>query len=128
MVKTPSQKWNERITKYKNTCRKILHVSNSIRYAGVINEFGRTLTGTVKPGVKPLLNSEQVKNEFFIMSTLMTLRKEPSSVVGALNYAMLKHHKVSIIAFQKNKATYYISVDGKEKKLDEIIKAIQKLI
>ena len=63
------------IKKYKIQCREIINLANSIRYAGVINEFGRTLTGAVRPGVKPLLNSEQVKNEFFIISTLMTLRK-----------------------------------------------------
>ena len=128
MVKTPAQKWNEKIAKYKTQCRKIMGVSKSIRYAGVINEFGRTLTGAVKPGVKPLLNSEQVKNEFFIISTLMTLRKGPASAVGTLDYVVLKHQKVSIIAFQKNKTTYYVSIDGKEKKLDKIIPAIRKLI
>lgn len=103
-------------------------VSKSIRYAGVINEFGRTLTGAVRPGVKPLLNSEQVKNEFFIISTLMTLRKGPSNAVGNLDYVVLKHQKVSIIAFQKNKITYYVSINGTEKKLDKIIPAIRKLI
>ena len=128
MVKTPAQKWNATITKYKNQCRKIMGVSKSIRYAGVINEFGRTLTGAVKPGVKPLLNSEQVKNEFFIISTLMTLRKGPSNAVGNLDYVVLKHQKVSIVAFQKNKITYYVSINGTEKKLDKIIPAIRKLI
>ena len=128
MAKTPAQKWSTTITKYKNQCRKIMAVSKSIRYAGVINEFGRTLTGAVRPGVKPLLNSEQVKNEFFIISTLMTLRKGPSNAVGNLDYVVLKHQKVSIIAFQKNKITYYVSINGTEKKLDKIIPAIRKLI
>jgi len=128
MVKTPAQKWSATITKYKSQCRKIMSVSKSIRYAGVINEFGRTLTGAVRPGVKPLLNSEQVKNEFFIISTLMTLRKGPSNAVGRLDYVVLKHQKVSIIAFQKNKITYYVSINGTEKKLDKIIPAIKKLI
>lgn len=128
MAKTPAQKWNDKIAKYKSQCRKIMNASKSIRYAGVINEFGRTLTGAVKPGVKPLLNSEQVKNEFFIISTLMTLRKGPASAVGTLDYVVLKHQKVSIVAFQKNKITYYVSIDGKEKKLEKIIPAIRKLI
>ena len=128
MAKTPAQKWNDKISKYKSQCRKIMNASKSIRYAGVINEFGRTLTGAVRPGVKPLLNSEQVKNEFFIISTLMTLRKGPASAVGTLDYVVLKHQKVSIVAFQKNKITYYVSIDGKEKKLEKIIPAIRKLI
>ena len=49
-----------------------------IRYAGVINAYGRTLTGIVRsnPNLKPMLKSEQVKNEFFIISTLMSIEKE----------------------------------------------------
>ena len=128
MRKTPAEKWKEIISKYKSQCRKIMGVSKNIRYTGVINEYGRTLTGVVRPGVKPLLKSEQVKNEFFIISTLMTLRKGASSAVGKLNYVVLKHQKVTILAFQKDKATFYISIDAKEKVLDKIISKIEKLI
>ncbi len=128
MRKTPADKWKETISKYKLQCQKIMRVSKSIRYTGVINEFGRTLTGIIKPGVKPLLKSEQVKNEFFIISTLMTLRKDPSSAVGKLDYVVLKHQKVTILAFQKDKITFYVSVDAKEKALDKIIPKIRKLL
>ena len=128
MRKTPAEKWKETISKYKSQCQKIMGVSKSIRYTGIINEYGRTLTGIVRPGVKPLLKSEQVKNEFFIISTLMTLRRGPSSAVGKLNYVVLKHQKVTIVAFQKDKITFYISIDSKEKTLDKIIPKIQKLI
>ena len=128
MRKTPADKWKETIFKYKLQCQKIMRVSKSIRYTGVINEFGRTLTGIIKPGVKPLLKSEQVKNEFFIISTLMTLRKDPSSAVGKLDYVVLKHQKVTILAFQKDKITFYVSVDAKEKALDKIIPKIRKLL
>lgn len=128
MQKTPAEKWKAVITKYKSQCQKIMGVSRSIRYIGVINEYGRTLTGIVRPGVKPLLKSEQVKNEFFIISTLMTLRKGPSNAVGKLDYVILKHQKVTILAFQKDKITFYISIDAKEKTFDKIIPKIQKLI
>ena len=81
MVKTPADKWKATITKYRKQCQKILKLSKNIRYAGVINNYGRTLTGIVRPNLKPLLKSEQVKNEFFIVSTLMSLRKESVSTV-----------------------------------------------
>ena len=128
MVKTPEQKWKETIAKYRKQCQKIMGVSKGVRYAGVINEFGRTLTGIVRPGTKPLLKSEQVKNEFFIISTLMTLRKGPANAIGKLDYVVLKHDKVSIIAYQKNNITYYISIDAKEKGLEKIIPKIKKLL
>lgn len=128
MAKTPEQKWKDQIIALRKKCQKILSASNSIRYVGAINEFGRTLTGFVKPGVKPLLKAEQVKNEFFIISTLMTLRKNPSNAIGNLDYVVLKHSKVTILAFQKNNLTFYVSLDAKEKGLAKIISAIKKMI
>ncbi len=128
MAKTPEQKWKEIIIGYRKKCQKILNVSKNIRYVGVINEYGRTLTGMIRPGVKPLLKSDQARNEFFIISTVMALRKILDSSLGELDFIILKHQKVSIIACQKNKVTFYISVLEKEKELDTLIPDIKKLI
>ena len=128
MVKTPEQKWKESIINYKKKCQKVLNVSNSIRYAGVINEYGRTLTGIIRPGEKPLLKSDQAKSEFFIISTLETLRKKSSSPLGKLDYLLLKHQKVSILVFQKNNITFYVSIESNEKNLSNIVTKIKKII
>ena len=112
----------------KKKCQNILKVSQAIRYVGVINEYGRTLTGMIKPGIKPLLKSDEVKNEFFIISTLMTLRKAANTSLGKLDYVVLKHQNVSVIAFQRGDETYYVSISGKEKELNKIIPKIKKLI
>jgi len=128
MAKTPEQKWKETIIGYRKKCQKILNVSKNIRYVGVINEYGRTLTGIIKPGIKPLLKSDQVRNEFFIISTVMVLRKILDSSLGELDFIIIKHQKVSIIACQKNKVTFYISVLEKEKEMDTLVLDIKKLI
>jgi len=128
MVKTPSDEWKDTIVKYRKQCQNILQLSESIRYAGVINAYGRTLTGLVKPDLKPLLKSEQVKNEFFIVSTLMSLRKETTTTVGKLEHVILQHEKVIIIILQKNDVTFYVSIDRKEKDLEKIISLIKKTI
>ncbi len=128
MAKTPEQKWKETIIGYRKKCQKILDVSKNIRYVGVINEYGRTLTGIIRPGVKPLLKSDQVRNEFFIISTLMVLRKILDSSLGKLDVIIIKHQKVSIVACQKNKLTFYISVLEKEKEMDTLVLDIKKLI
>ncbi len=128
MVKTPADKWKDTVIKYRKQCQNILKISNSIRYAGVINAYGRTLTGIVKPNLKPLLKSEQVKNEFFIVSTLMSLRKDTVSTVGKLEHVILQHQKVIIVILQKNNVTYYVSINRKEKGLEKIILKIKKTI
>ncbi len=128
MADTPQQKWKSLIISYRKKCQKILGISKSVRYTGVINEYGRTLTGIVKPGIKPLWAAEQVKNEFFIISTLMTLRKNYVQKVGALDFLLLSHPKVSILVFQRKNITYYISVDAKSKELEKLISKIKKII
>jgi hypothetical protein len=127
MVKTPADKWKDTVIKYKKQCQNILKISNSIRYAGIINVYGRTLTGIVRPNLKPLLKSEQVKNEFFIISTLMSLRKN-TSTVGKLEHMILQHQKITIVVLQKNDITYYVSINRKEKNLEKIISSIKKII
>ena len=128
MVKTPADKWKDTVVKYRKQCQNILKLSNSIRYAGVVNVYGRTLTGMIRPNLKPLLKSEQVKNEFFIISTLMSLRKETANTVGKLEHVILQHQKVTILILQKNDVTYYVSINRKEKGLEKIISLIKKIV
>jgi hypothetical protein len=128
LVKTPQQKWKDAIISYRKKCQKILSLSSSIRYAGIINEYGRTLTGLVRPKVIPLWSSEQVKNEFFIISTLMTLRKNYAKKIGDLDYMLLSHPKVTILAFQRKNITYYVSVDIKTKNIETLVSKIKKIL
>lgn len=128
MVKTPAEKWKDAIIKYRKQCQSILKISSSVRYAGVINLYGRTLTGIVNPKLKPLLKPDQIKNEFFILSTLMTLRKDSANSVGKLEHVILQHQKVTVIILQKKDITYYVSIERKTKNLGKIISSIKKII
>ena len=128
MSKTPAEKWKNTLIKYRKKCQNILKISANIRYAGIINTYGRTLTGIVNPNLKPLLKSEQVKNEFFIISTLMSLRRDTVQTVGKLEHVILQHQKVTIVILQKNNITFYISVNKKEKDLAQIISLVKKII
>ena len=128
MQKTPTDKWQNTIINYKKQCQNILKLSNNIRYAGVINAYGRTLTGVIKPNLKPLLKSEEVKNEFFIVSTLISLRQASDNSVGKLDYILLKHSKVHIVILHKKEITFYISINPKEKNFEQLVSKIKKTI
>lgn len=128
MVKTPEQKWKDSIRDYRKQCQQILNISKLIRYVGVINEYGRTLTGIIRPGIKPLLKSEDAKNEFFIVSNLMTLRNSQTTILGDLDYALLKHKKVILIIIPNRNVTFYITIDVNVKPISEIISKIKKIL
>ena len=126
MDKTPNQKWNEEISKYRKKCRQILKVSQSIRYVGLINPYGRTLTGAIRPGTNILLKSDSARNEFFLVSTLFNMRNKINSPIGNMDYAILKHGKITLIVFQSKEGMYYISV-SKNMTPDTVAKLITKI-
>ena len=128
MKKTPADKWQDAVISYKKKCQSILQLSDHVRYAGVINAYGRTLTGIIKPNVKPLLKSEEVKNEFFIVSTLISLRQSSEKEIGKLDYMILKHTKTHIVILHKNNVTFYISINPKEKNSEQLVSKIKKII
>jgi len=130
MTKTPNQKWVEEISAYRKKCQRILLISSSIRYVGLINEYGRTLTGIIKQGTNPLLKPGQVRNEFFLISTMLSMRSSNYSAIGDMDYAIFKHKKITLLAFRRKEGTYYISLDQNVTfdSLSEMIGKIKKLI
>lgn len=128
MRKTPEQKWKDSIISYRKNCQKILEISKSIRYAGVINEYGRTLAGIITPGIKPILKPEDAKNEFFIVSNLITLRHIQSQAFGSLDHAVLRHKKAVIVCIPNGNVVYYVSLNQAVKSLDDTIRKIKNLL
>ena len=128
MAKTSDQKWKEQIVGYRKKCQGILKLSQNIRYVGVINVFGRTLTGILRPDLRPLIKSQDVKNEFFTISTLISMRNKTTKDVGKLEHVIFQHKKVTIVILQKDQMIYYVSIDKKEKDLEMIISLIKKTI
>lgn len=112
---------------YRKDCQKILGISKSVRYAGVINEFGRTLTGIIQPGLKPLLNPENAKNEFFIISNLITLRHSQAKAFGNLDSVTIRHKNATVVCVPNKNVVYYISINPSAKSLDEIIRKVKSI-
>ncbi|HEX5457540.1 MAG TPA: hypothetical protein VFX64_04050 [Candidatus Nitrosotalea sp.] len=130
MQKTPSQKWTEQITQYRQKCQSILELSKSIRYVGLVNEYGRTLTGIFRPGLATLLSNEPARNEFFLVSTMLAMRNKVSTTLGSMDSAVIKHDKVTLVIFQRKEGIYYISVNKSvtPDAVNKIITKIKKII
>ena len=57
--------WIKTVTSHKKKCEAISSLSKKIRYVGVFNEYGRTISGKIMPGVKPIFSPNAVREEFF---------------------------------------------------------------
>ncbi len=130
MQNTPAQRWEKQISEYRKKCQTIIQISKSIRYVGLINEYGRTLTGIIRPGMKTLLSNEPARNEFFLVSTLLSMRNKTNTALGKMDYAIFSHNKVIVITIQRNEGIYYISLNHAvpTKSLFQIIEKIKKII
>jgi hypothetical protein len=112
------------IAKYKQKCNNILAISPRIRYAGIMNKFGRTLTGGLRKGVVPLLRPEEARNEYFIEATRNQLRKNFERSIGRAEYTFTENEKVKILTIGGQEHFYYITMD-KETPADEVMKIIE---
>ena len=58
---------------FRRNCKEIKSLSKSIRYVGVINEYGKTLSGAIKSEIKPLFSRSQIRDESFAVSSFIAL-------------------------------------------------------
>ena len=120
--------WTKSITAHRKQCEMILSFSKNIRYAGVFNEYGRTVSGKIRPGIKPLFSPNAVREEFFTIASIMKLRRKSATELGDVEFIQITHKKINILLFYKNYMTYYITISVKTKPTAMLINKIKKLI
>ena len=120
--------WLDLITIHRRKCEDILKCSRDIRYAGCFNEYGRTIAGKIRPGVKPLFSPDTIRGEFFAIASTIRLRQKTSKVLGDLEYILINHKKINILLFSKNNITYYITLSSKTQPSFTLITKITKII
>ena len=120
--------WLDLITIHRRKCEDILKCSRDIRYAGCFNEYGRTIAGKIRPGIKPLFSPNLVREEFFAIASTIRLRQKTSKGLGDLQYIMVNHKKINVLVFSKNNITYYITLSPKNPPNSILIGKIQKII
>jgi hypothetical protein len=113
----------------KERCLSFLDISGKIRYVGIINKFGRTITGKLKSGIRPLLTPEQARDERYIESTRQQLRKSLEVSIGKSIFTIEKNENVTflLIPDKSNDNFFYITVE-KDTRLTEINDIINEVI
>jgi hypothetical protein len=110
----------------KQECNNILAISPSIRYAGIINKFGRTLAGGLRKGVIPLLKPEEARNEHFIEATRNQFRRNLEHSIGREEYTLTENEKVKILTLSSENYFYYVTLD-KETPINDVFKIIEEV-
>jgi hypothetical protein len=116
--------------KYKERCNSILAISQHIRYAGIMNRFGRTLAGNLRKGLAPLLKPDEARNEFFIEATRNQLRRNFEKSIGRTEYTFTENEKVKILTIASEEHFYYITMDKETSsgEVTRVIDAAKKLV
>jgi hypothetical protein len=109
---------------YKQKCNNILAISPRIRYAGIMNKFGRTLAGGLRKGVVPLLKPGEARNEHFIEATRNQFRRNFEKSIGREEYTLTENEKVKILTLSSEDHFYYVTLD-KETPINEVMKIIE---
>jgi hypothetical protein len=120
--------WIKLIGSHRKKCEQIISFSKDIRYVGVFNEYGRTIAGKIRPGIKPIFSSDAIREEFFAIATTMRLRETSSNALGELEHIVINHEKINIVLFYTNGITYYITINSKTKLTSSLICKIKKII
>ena len=125
--KEHNQVAREESIKNKENCHKLLLLSQKVRYVGMINNFGKTISGQLRPGLVPLLNVEQAINEHFIEATSNQLRKAFDSTLGSTLYTLTVNERVITLTFPlQSGGYYYVTLDNDIGK-DELANLIDSL-
>ncbi len=110
----------------KQECNNILAISPRIRYAGIINKFGRTLAGGLRKGVVPLLKPDEARNEHFIEATRNQFRRNLENSIGREEYTLTENEKVKILTLSSENYFYYVTLD-KETPINDVFKIIDEV-
>ena len=123
-----SQKWEKMRLAYVKKCKRIISLSDEIRYVGIVNQYGKTIAGHLKSGVKPMFSKDQVRNEFFAVTSFMKLRIDSITPIGKINYVLLNHQKVNSLIFYHKKIIYYVTFPKNVLPSQLLIKKITNIV
>ena len=91
-------KQNTQFQIHEVRCKSLLDC-DEIRFAGIINEDGRLVSGGFKQGLAPLEADEEKLESFMKFVSKISLRKEYDDSLGPINYLAARRDKVVLISF-----------------------------
>jgi hypothetical protein len=117
----------------REKCLQILAISPKVRYAGIMNAFGRTVAGALRKGVAPLLKPEEAKSEYFIEASRTQMRRQFEQSIGKTEYTLTENEKVKILSVPGNKDSRFFAYvtmdkDTPPSEVAKIIESVRKMV
>lgn len=112
--------------KSREKCLQVLAISPKIRYAGIMNAFGRTVAGALRKGVTPLLKPEEARSEYFIEASRSQMRRQFEQSIGRTEYTLTENEKVKILTVPGRDRFVYVTMD-KDTAPSEVAKIIESV-
>lgn len=116
----------EKQSESRKICKQFLELSPKIRYVGLMNDFGRTISGQLRKGVIPLFSPDQARDENFLEATRNQLRKNFEKAIGKTRFTITENEKVKIVTIPIAKGFFYITLE-KDTENQEILKIIEAI-
>jgi hypothetical protein len=116
----------EKLRENRKLCRQFLELSPKIRYVGLMNNFGRTISGQLRKGVIPLFSPDEARDENFLEATRNLLRKKFEKAIGKTRFTITENEKVKIVSIPITRGFFYITLE-KDTENEEILKIIESI-
>ena len=116
----------EKLKEKKKLCRQFLELSPKIRYVGLMNDFGRTISGQLRKGVIPLFSPDEARDENFLEANRNQLRRKFEKSIGKTRFTITENEKVKIISIPMTRGFFYITLE-KDTANQEILKIIESI-
>jgi hypothetical protein len=83
---------------YDEKCKKLLD-EKEIRFAGIVNEDGKLISGGFKKGITPLEDDEKKLHSFMEFVSKVSIRKDYDQTLGPINYLAARRDKAVLVSF-----------------------------
>ena len=83
---------------FDDKCKKLLE-EEEIRFAGIINESGKLVSGGFKKEITPLEEDESRLKSFMEFVSKVSIRKEYDETLGPINYLAARRDKAVLVSF-----------------------------
>jgi hypothetical protein len=83
---------------YDEKCKNLLE-EEDIRFAGIIDEHGKLVSGGFKKHLKPLESDETRLKAFMEFVSKISIRNEYDNTLGPINYLAARRNKAVLMSF-----------------------------